>query len=250
MNNTTRVLAFDCGNSRLKWGLYENGVWTQVGMFARDEIGQLGAVLATLPQPDRVAVANVAGAGFRAVLEAQLQGIKAQAQWLVSQAAQCAVVNLYTKPATLGVDRWCALMGARQHHAGPCVVVCAGTATTVDLLSGQGDFLGGLILPGIELMKRSLAENTAALPLAEGMFLDQPRSTEDAIESGVLHAQAGAVERMVARLGAQSGAPAHGVACLLSGGSAARLAQALAIPHRVLDHLVLEGVARIALATP
>jgi type III pantothenate kinase len=160
-----------------------------------------------------------------------------------ASSAQCGVIYLNERPQALGVDRWCALIGARRVERGACVVVCAGTATTVDLLSAGGEFLGGLILPGYELMKRSLARDTAGLPYAEGHVLDQPRNTADAIESGVAHAQAGAVERMHARLSALADAPA---ACLVSGGAAPVLAAGLSIPHRVVEHLVLEGVLALA----
>ncbi len=104
--------------------------------------------------------------------------------------------NLYENPERLGADRWAALIGARALHPHACVVVTAGTATTVDLLSAAGDFLGGLILPGVELMQQALARGTAQLPLADGRFALQPRRTVDAIRSGCLQAQAGAVERM------------------------------------------------------
>jgi type III pantothenate kinase len=124
------------------------------------------------------------------------------------------------------------------------VVVGAGTATTVDLLSASGEFLGGLILPGYELMKRSLAQNTAGLPLVEGRRVDMPRNTADAIESGVAHAQAGAVERMHALLAGQAG-PLGQVACIVSGGAAPAVARGLGVPHRVVEHLVLDGVVRI-----
>ena len=62
-----------------------------------------------------------------------------------------------------------ALVGARASVSGACVVVCAGTATTIDVLSADGEFRGGLILPGFDLMRAALANNTAQLPLAEGV---------------------------------------------------------------------------------
>src|SRR5437899_12704171 len=95
---------------------------------------------------------------------------------------------------------------------GPCFVVTAGTATTVDVLRGDGSFVGGVILPGLELMKRSLARNTAGLSLARGRFSAEPRNTADAIETGCLLAQAGAIERAFATM-------EHGAACVLAGGA-------------------------------
>ena len=154
--------------------------------------------------------------------------------------AQCGVRNLYDNPAQLGADRWAALIGARTLHAGACLVVCAGTATTVDVLDDEGNFQGGLILPGVALMVRALAGNTAQLPLAEGKFAGLPRNTADAIVSGCLHAQAGAIERMFEQVVAYAEAT-----CLVGGGAAAQLCDLLRIPTRQVDTLVLEGLARI-----
>ena len=122
---------------------------------------------------------------------------------------------------------------------GACLVVCAGTATTVDLLGADGEFRGGLIFPGFDLMRAALARDTAQLPLAEGEYRPLPRNTRDAIFSGCLHAQAGAIERMFATL---AGAP--GALCLLTGGGAARLAPHLNIPLQLTDNLILDGLLR------
>jgi type III pantothenate kinase len=150
------------------------------------------------------------------------------------------VSNGYENPERLGVDRWCALLGARGLTAKPCLVVMAGTATTIDTLDGTGRFLGGLILPGVDLMRRSLASDTAALPLAQGQHAAYPRNTDDAIVSGCLEAQAGAIERAYARIVNEPEA-----SCLLSGGAAQMLAPHLRIPYQLVDNLVLDGLARL-----
>ena len=85
-------------------------------------------------------------------------------------------------------------------------------------------------------MKKALAENTAALPNTRGDYAEEPRNTADAIESGCVHAQAGAIERMFAKLDA-------GAVCFLSGGAAARVAGHLNIPLRTVENLTLEGLA-------
>jgi len=118
----------------------------------------------------------------------------------------------------------------------------AGTATTIDSLDATGRFLGGLILPGVELMKTALHQGTARLPLAEGRYADHPDNTGDAIVTGCLDAQIGAIERAYARLpGAQI--------CLLSGGAAFALTPLLDLPMRVAPNLVLEGMRHWALQT-
>ena len=119
-------------------------------------------------------------------------------------------------------------------------MVTSGTATTADVLDGAGVFQEGVILPGLDLMRSSLARDTAQLPLADGRFEPLPRRTVDAIVSGCLHAQLGAIERMFRLVEAETGA-----VCLLNGGAAGSLAPLLDIPLRQVDNLVLEGLARM-----
>ena len=118
-------------------------------------------------------------------------------------------------------------------------MVCAGTATTVDRLDADGLFRGGLILPGSDLMRSALAQNTAQLPLVDGQYQELPRNTADAIASGCLLAQLGAIERMFAAL-----ATAPEALCLITGGAAQGMAAHLRIPNRRVENLVLEGLVR------
>jgi type III pantothenate kinase len=234
-------LLLDAGNSRLKWGLRDGGRWQGQGVVDYADLAALPGVLpAALPTDVPVFGANVAGADVAAAIARALGGRTALPVWLSSGAQAGGVVNRYTDPAQLGVDRWAALVGAWRLHGGPCLVVSAGTATTVDLLDAAGVFQGGLILPGFELMRRALAGSTAGLGYGEGQVVAAPRNTADAIFAGCLHAQVGAVERMFVRLAGQAGALA-----LVSGGAAHLLAEYLAIPCRVVPNLVLEGVARL-----
>ncbi|HET7767086.1 MAG TPA: type III pantothenate kinase [Burkholderiales bacterium] len=232
------ILAVDCGNSRLKWGLHDHGGWIRTGVAPSSSLTVLKRTWRRLPALDRIVVAHVAGPSARRGLERVLPGRPASI-WVKAKRRQCGVTNGYARPAQLGADRWAALIGAWAMLRGPGLVVTAGTATTVDVLRGDGTFDGGMILPGLELMKCSLARSTAGLPLARGRFSMTPRNTADAIESGCLLAQAGAIGRVFATL-------EPGSACVLAGGAADRLAPHLGIPVRVADNLVLEGLVRIA----
>jgi type III pantothenate kinase len=237
-----KVLAIDAGNSRIKWGLADGAQWHTLGAAAIEAFARhAGEAWPSLPAPARIAVANVAGATVQDRLAHLFARFFAGVPviWLQSVRAAGGVTNAYDEPGQLGVDRWAALVAARARQAGDSLVVMAGTATTIDRLDAGGTFRGGMILPGLELMKRSLAAGTAGLPLAQGAYRDEPRNTFDAIESGCLAAQAGAIERAYARLPA--GSP-----CFLSGGGARALAPVLAFGAREVEHLVLEGVLRLA----
>lgn len=228
------IACLDSGNTRIKWAIHDGRDWLAEGAVAHADVDSL-AELTRRYTPTRIALANVAGPAAEAALRAALAGWTAP--WLIAtpSAAAHGVSNGYENPAQLGVDRWCALLGARQVTPGACLVVMAGTATTIDTLDAEGRFLGGLILPGVELMRRSLARDTAALPLADGEHAAFPRRTVDAIASGCLEAQAGAIERAHARL------PTPGP-CLLGGGSAPALLPLLNIPCQRIDNLVLRGL--------
>ena len=237
------ILAVDCGNSRLKWGLHDRNGWLKSGTVPLPGLARLKRTWKKIPPPDKIVVANVAGQSARRKLNGILPGPGATPIWVAAKRHECGVTNGYGKPAQLGPDRWAALVGAWSMLRGPCLVVAAGTATTVDVLRSDGTFAGGMILPGLDLMKRSLARNTAGLAMTRGRFSRAPRNTADAIESGCLLAQAGTIEMVFAAM-------EPGAICVLAGGAAPRIAPHLSIPVRLVDNLVLEGLVRIANESP
>ena len=229
------VLCLDAGNTRLKWGLRTQDGWLAQGALTHDAIASLGAALPAAPT--RILACNVAGPAVAAHIETLAAALAVPLDWFRSSPAAAGVTNGYATPAQLGADRWAALIGARALHAGPALVVMAGTATTIDVLSAEGRFCGGLILPGLDLMRTVLARNTAGLPEATGHFAPLPTNTDDAIVSGALQATLGAIERMACR-------PASAdFSVILSGGAADALAPHLSLPIRRVEHLVLEGLA-------
>ena len=229
------ILCLDAGNSRLKYGLFDGNSWRMQGALSYEAFDDLATTLPATPQ--RIVACNVAGDIVRQRIEALAVKLGLPLDWLSSSAAACAVTNGYDNPHQLGADRWAALIAAHALHAGPVVVVMAGTATTIDALDADGLFRGGLILPGLTLMCAALAGNTADLPHADGLYKSLPTNTDDAIVSGAIHATLGAIERMQATLGDEA-------LCLLSGGAAAELAPHVNPPYRLVDNLVLEGLAR------
>ncbi|MBC7415124.1 MAG: type III pantothenate kinase [Herminiimonas sp.] len=256
------LLLIDAGNTRIKWALAAPaapaGQWLASGAVAHADSSLLADQWRQhlIPMPiDYVLVSNVAGPEVRAALIAQLAVLSARAgpllevRWFASVASLAGVSNGYHDPASLGCDRFAALIGAWTLHPHQAAIVATcGTATTVDALDAQGRFIGGMILPGLGLMAASLRERAAQLAqvpeateapptgAAEAsLFAD---NTRDAMHGGCLLAQAGAIERAVA---------AHGGAhCLLSGGAAALVAPYLAIPATSVDNLVLIGLHAVA----
>ena len=247
-----KVLAIDAGNSRIKWGFAEDNGWLQRGACDTADAAQLGEALKALPAPARIVVSNVAGAHVREAITQALASYANAPLWIKACAQQCGVRSGYADPAQLGSDRWAGLIAAWKLPARAgraCVVVNAGTTMTVDALSAEGVFLGGVIVPGLDLMRASLDRGTAQLKLQPGAFCYFPDNTADAIMSGAVNALAGAIERMRGYL-AQSTQSTPLV--VLSGGAAGTIQPQLqatdgtvAEVERV-DNLVLDGLLEIA----
>lgn len=247
-------LLIDIGNTFVKWGRYPanapegkaaSDVCASYGRVLQDEISSLGLMWKEQPAPRVIVISNVAGTRSRNPLLRALEvwPDAPAPHWIQSMPEQCGVRNGYLNPGQLGSDRWAAIIGARA-LVGPraALIAVCGTATTIDLLSADGTFVGGAIMPGLGLMQRVLHEQTAALPDSQGEYVDYPRQTVDAIASGCAHAQAGAVERLYFLHNRQH----HDLVCLISGGASRTLGPRLTIDYRTHENLVLEGLYRIA----
>ncbi|MDO9012142.1 MAG: type III pantothenate kinase [Gallionella sp.] len=231
-------LLIDAGNTRIKYALVEGEQWLPV-------LNLPGSVELRFDDPcyngvEQVWVSNVAGAEVGRQIAAACAARHWQSHFIASQLAQCGVANGYALAAQLGSDRWAALIAAWHQAGRACLVVNSGTATTIDALSGRGEFLGGLILPGIELMQRSLTVATAGLQAVGGRYAGFPCNTVDALFSGAIQASCGAIQRQYALLGDVT-APV-----LLGGGAAGLLQPYLPLPVQMMDNPVLQGLLLIA----
>lgn len=240
-------LLIDIGNTNLKWATSQSGTLSElqtVQHFGGLPI-DLHAAWDQLAVPDRVLVSNVGGDKMAATVERACRSYWYRSPELAqTERSAYGVTIAYECPERLGVDRWLALVAAHQAYEGPVLIVDAGTATTYDLLLGDGRHLGGLILPGIEMMRDSLLAGTH-IPRVEPEELDEPWATDTgtAVAAGSIQAPAALTERLCDRLAEHSGA--H-VELIVTGGDAERLLPAL---HRRALHqpdLVLQGLVLIA----
>lgn len=247
-------LLIDAGNTRVKWALADAGAplgtWRAQGAVLHGAVDELAAQWrAADVAPACVLAANVAGAAVHAALAEQLAAIAPAAaiEWFASVPARGGIVNGYRNPLQLGCDRFAAAIGAHALAPGRAIVIAnCGTATTVDAVTADGIFIGGMILPGLGMMAQALARNTAQLPqIAPGTALPPvfADNTDDAILSGCLNAQAGAIEHARAAHAANAGA-----GCIISGGAARYIAPALAQPARHVDNIVMIGLHATLLA--
>lgn len=255
-------LLLDCGNSRLKLGwLQTDGSVCGVTALGVDDQDALADWLTALPEaPTQAWGTNVAGEVRGIALEQHLAAYGCTVQWLRPCLQALDLHNGYAHPDKLGADRWAAMLGVlsdpRRQAASPFVLTSFGTATTIDTVSAQGEFVGGLILPGSGLMRESLTRGTAGLPDAHGQVLSYPTNTHDAITSGIAAAQAGAITRQWREGWRRWGFPPQ---LFMTGGNwpaleaevrqqldATAQASGLPVSITVSEHPVLDGVARLA----
>ncbi len=236
------MLLLDAGNSRCKWAFHADGAWQQQGVLENADTASwqlLQARFAGMRAPQKIVVSNVAGETIaRRIIEAcSVWGM--MPEFVTAPGFQCGVHNAYEQAGQLGSDRWCALIAAWKREQGACLVVNCGTATTIDALTANGEFTGGLILPGMTMMQRCLTENTAQLNVAGGARQHFPRNTADAIYSGAVRATAGAILQQRSLL-----QEITGLTCpvLLSGGAACLLVDELHGTAALVDDLVLQGL--------
>ncbi len=236
------ILLLDAGNSRIKWGVRQDGRWLARGVCPTAALDGLCSDLAAYPLRQAL-LCCVAGVATRDALAQWLSARVERLDWLTSRAEAHGVRNAYRPPESLGADRYAALVAARRRDLGACVVVSVGTALTVDALTDSGDFLGGAIAPGPDLMREALLRGTAGVREIEGRPALFPVDTGAAVASGIALAQAGVILGLRERL-----ARAHvgSVTILLSGGARACLDGLLPPPILEVEDLVMEGLLWIA----
>ena len=241
------ILLVDVGNSRLKWVGCERGEFLLRGGAAHGE--ETWMELATeqwsaLPPPERALIVSVAGIEVRAALMDWIRQVwNIEAEFVVSTAMAGGIRNAYAEPERLGADRWVAMIAARA-LVGPtlCYVVDCGTAVTLDALAADGRHLGGVILPGMRLMREALYRETRQIPPETGEPRLFGRSTREGVWGGAAYAVASAIDGILDRMAAISGSGPR----LLTGGAAETVAPHLQGSYRLEPDLIFTGLQVLA----
>lgn len=245
------TLLVDAGNTRFKWALAEGDTLTRTGAAAyqREALAQqLRTAWAEFTDGGarvaRVLLCTVGGPDFAPAVSAWAQTQGVPVEDVMPAAAAFGVRNAYAQPQRLGADRWAALVAARRYISGAACIVDCGTALTIDVLGAAGEHRGGIIAPGLRLMRQSLIDHTEAITSGASEvtgFLGQ--DTQSAVEAGIRAAAAGAVAHIVAQARATW---RETLTVVVTGGDAPRLLPALAADCRHEPHWVLQGLAVIA----
>ncbi len=241
------MLVVDIGNSRIKWAavisrsLQDHGAASYAGE-ALDAL--LDDAWRDLVPPASITYCSVGASASGEVLERwarQRWGVDCRRVHTVASGfgVRCA----YAKPQSLGADRWAALVACWHKYGRAACSVDCGTAITADAVSEKGQHLGGVILPGVMLMRHALSSRAEGIPAEisknRGVFA---KSTADGVAAGTVYAAAAAVDRVVVEM--EASLPA-GSARILTGGDMEVVEPFVATAFRREPHLVLHGLAVI-----
>jgi len=245
------ILLVDIGNTRIKWATFDAGTIGPQSALPHDNLAEavlLDAFRSIATPPQRVMLSSVAAPAVGDLVRGAAQTLwGVEPVFVASSPSAGGVRNAYDEPWRLGVDRWLAVIAAHAMESTAVCIVSVGTAMTIDAVDRSGQHLGGLIVPGPELMVRSLLQNTSGIArraeqgsVREGIFAD---NTLGAIRQGSVHALAALVERAMATLQADL---KESPALLLTGGDHVQIQELIGLPAKVVPDLVLRGLAVLA----
>jgi type III pantothenate kinase len=248
------LLLIDIGNTRIKWARLERGKLQPQGAAPHVDWNAstfIETVLHAGGRGDRVLVGNVSGPRMADIVRSSvMQTWQVEPEFVTSSAAAGEVRNAYPQPQQLGVDRWLAIIGAHALERTAVCVVSVGTALTIDGVAADGRHLGGVIVPGPDLMVSSLLRNTSDIAqraqqgtTSNALFAD---NTLGAIQQGAEHALAALIERAV---GVMRQSLQATPTVVMTGGASARVEKSMELPYRTVPDLVLRGLAVLATAS-
>jgi len=241
-------LLVDIGNTRIKWASLQFGP-IESHSFTRSKTGikaSLNSNWKTLENISSIHVSNVAGDKI-----AQQLTEWTEKQWgltptfVQSEKKRFGVTNSYTQVELLGIDRWLALIAARQHaRQATCIIDC-GTAITIDIVTKYGAHQGGMIIPGLSLMRESLTSKTNNLNniAEESDFKTLAVNTQSAIQAGTLYTVTATLERIIDDLKQQFN---NRIRFIITGGDAEQLKPLLPTFIAHYPDIVLKGLAYYA----
>lgn len=245
------LLAFDIGNTQTTLGLWHEGEWQQQWRLqtARDRTADeygifVKSLLREVDMDNRVtkvAISSVVPSLTGTISQACERYLKVpslEVRYDIPLGITVATEN----PAEVGPDRIANAVGAFHQYKRACIVIDMGTATTFDVVSGQGDLLGVVISPGLRLAADALTGRAARL---SGVELVAPpkvvgRNTVHAVQSGIIYGYAGLVEGVINRLKAELGDPEMLV--VGTGGLISLIASEVNVIDELVPFLTLDGI--------
>lgn len=245
------LLCIDVGNTHTQFGVYERGGLKRDYRVASEVVrteDEVGIVVLSLLEHDGIKARKIEGVGISSVvpnltniLERMSEKYFGCKPLVVNSDLNLGVEVDYDEPHAVGSDRICAAVAGYAKYGGPLIILDFGTATTFDVVSASGVYLGGAIAPGLETAATDLQRRAAKLPRIELRFPENVigKTTVKSMQSGIMFGAVDAMEGIVRRIRSSLGTEAKVIA---TGG----YAKVISAQTRVIDHieptLVLEGV--------
>src|SRR5438094_6699511 len=239
------LLAIDVGNTQTVFGLFDGSELREHWRVSTepertgDEVGLLLRGLVDLASLDGLALSCTVPPLVRAYEEfAEREGVSLL---VLGPGTRTGIPLRYDDPREVGPDRIANAVAAVERHGAPCIVVDFGTSTNFDVVSAEGEYVGGVLAPGIEISMDALFQRAARLVKVD--FVEPPavigKSTETALQSGLVYGFAGQVDGIVKRIRGELGADAPAIA---TGGLADLIAPHSETISGVDPWLTLEGL--------
>jgi type III pantothenate kinase len=254
------LLAVDAGNTNVVFAVHDGRQWRgrwRIATEPQRTSDEYAVWLLTLMQHAGLRPAEIERAVIGTVVPAALYNLRRLCRdWfdveplIARSTLDWGFEIKVERPQEVGADRLLNALAAHQHYAGPLVVIDFGTATTFDVVDGEGNYLGGVIAPGINLSIEALHHAAARLPRI-GIGRPQAaigRDTVSAMQSGIFWGYVGLIEGVVSRIRAEAEMP--GMKVVATGGLAPLLAEGTALIERVDPDITLEGLRLLAARNP
>jgi type III pantothenate kinase len=249
------LLAVDVGNTQSHVGVFDDGELVEHWRFATeaeetaDELAVRISTLLALRGMERDAIDGSIISSVVPQLTPEYAGMCERYLGgeclIVGPGVRTGMAVQLDNPHELGADRLVNAVAAYERFGGACAVVDFGTAITFDVISGDGEYLGGVIGPGVEISMEALAARTAKLPPIElGEPVGEPggvigKTTQASLRSGIVYGFAGAVDAIARRVQRVLG---DGTQFVATGGHAAAIVPFCEMVDQVDDLLTLTGL--------
>ncbi len=245
------ILAIDVGNSNLALGVYEGERLVEhwrLSTASQATADDLGIAVRTLMGYNGLSVELIEAVVYATVvpplvgpMEEMCRRYLGATPLKVGPGTKTGIDIKYQNPREVGPDRIANAVAAQHLFGSPSVVVDFGTATTFDVISAEGHYAGGVILPGVGVSSEALFERAARLPRVDLYRPEKTvgKNTADSIRSGIINGYAGSVDAIVAKIARENGSPRRVVA---TGGWAGVIAPECESVHEVDPYLTLEGL--------
>jgi type III pantothenate kinase len=240
------LLAVDVGNTQTVFGLFDGAELVEHWRIATeehrtgDELGALITRFLDLERVDGICLSSTVPQLVREY-EAFAERYASASLLVLEPGVRTGIPIRHDAPREIGPDRLANAVAAKERWGSPCIVVDFGTSTNFDIVSPEGEYVGGVLAPGVEVSMDALFARAARLLKVD--FVEPPsvigKSTATALQSGLVYGFAGQVDGIVERIRAELGADAPGIA---TGGLADLIAPHARTIERVDPWLTLEGL--------